>query len=87
MVLHGGTVAAVHASCVLRRGVQMVLSGGAQSRSARFGAPVGALVACCGRRGDAVHILRILVCHLLLMLYIIAMVGLRSLASSTRSNG
>lgn len=82
MVLCDGSFAAVHSSCVLRWGVQIVLSGGAQSRSTRSGAPMCALLACCGLRDDVVIILHILECHRLLV-YAVAMLVLHSLASST----
>ena len=60
----------------------MVLSRGAQPRSTRFGAPVCALLACCGLGDDVVIMLHLWVCHWLLV-HTLAMMMLRSPAPST----
>ena len=83
VVLCYGSFTTVHSSGVLSWGVQVVLSGGAQSRSTRSCAPVSALLASCGLREDKVIVLNVLVRHWLLM-YAVVMLVLDSFASSTR---
>lgn len=81
LVLYEVSFAAVHhSSCVLTRSVQVLLSGGAEPVPTRFGAPVGALLACCGLRDDLVVIMWVMLCQRLLM-YAVALLVLPHLAS------